>query len=292
MAGEIFLSLYPTPHGGVNFCYCAWLAWRQVAQKRSVPPLCLLVPGLAAAARVALGAAAALPSSTEPVRPVRTILEVAFRDQHGTLCLHLLLWCTVCRKKTLVFQTNINANHCRRSKYFLEKFWTTLVASLACNCCCYCHLFWSSLITRWKYFLSLLKYASFPLVYVKYVCEVLDQHMSKLSISTYLYPYLTIKGPNNKHYLSKKCLEIWQHRALVLVVSRYVLRWRPSRTILFEIVYWRFKALMNATLTFVMSCPIVKMHSWPLENSSKKFGSFKLRITVNKVTSTMNLIKM
>ena len=92
-----------------------------------------------------------------------------------------------------------------------------------------------------------------------------------LSISTYLFPYLTIKEPRNRHSsLPKKCLEFWQHRALVLVVSRYVLRWRPSRTILFEIVYWRFKALMNATLTFVMSCPIVKMHSWALEKNRQK----------------------
>ena len=54
---------------------------------------------------------------------------------------------------------------------------------------------------------------------------------------------------------------------------------------------------MNATLTFVMSCPIVKMHSWPLEiirqkKVRKEFGSFELGITVNKVNSTMNLKKM
>ena len=123
-----------------------------------------------------------------------------------------------------------------------------------------------------KAFLCLLEYASFPPLHVKCVCGILDQHVyCLLSISIYLFPYSTLKEPRNRHSsLPKKCIEFWQHRALVLIVSRYVLRWRPSRTILFEIVYWRFKALMNATLTFVMSYPIVKMHSWPLEKFVKK----------------------
>ena len=47
---------------------------------------------------------AALPSSAEPVRPVRTILEVAFRDQHGTLCTSIFYFDAQCaEKKNLVF---------------------------------------------------------------------------------------------------------------------------------------------------------------------------------------------
>ena len=78
-----------------------------MAQKRSMPPLCLLVPWLAAAARVALGAAAALPSSAEPVRPVRTILEVAFRDQHGTLCTSIFYFDAQCAEKKSCFLNQI-----------------------------------------------------------------------------------------------------------------------------------------------------------------------------------------
>ena len=46
---------------------------------------------------------AALPSSAEPVRPVRTILEVAFRDQHGTLCTSIFYFDTQCAEKKSCF---------------------------------------------------------------------------------------------------------------------------------------------------------------------------------------------
>ena len=46
---------------------------------------------------------AALPSSAEPVRPVRTILEVAFRDQHGTLCTSIFYFDAQCAEKNILF---------------------------------------------------------------------------------------------------------------------------------------------------------------------------------------------